>query len=215
MDKILIVDDEKPINDLIKTSLELVGFSCEQVFDGEAAVAFCKENSVDLIILDVMLPKLSGFEAILELKSTPVIFLSARAGTADRIRGLRLGADDYITKPFDVIELVERVRAVLRRTKSTVTTVKFDDITVDLAARKVFRSGSEIILTPKEFDLLEAFLNNRNLALSRDRLINLVWSFDYEGESRTVDVHVQRLRQKLGLENRLKTVYKTGYRLEI
>jgi len=215
MDKILIVEDEIAINDLIKLNLELVGYSCEQVFDGEAAILACKDQKFDLVILDIMLPKLSGFEVIRQINGVPVIFLSARSGINDKLTGLKLGADDYIVKPFEILELVERVRAVIRRTKGATCVVEFDDVCVDLAARTVFKGGEQVFLKPKEFDLLEALINNRNLALSRDRLINLVWEFDYEGESRTVDVHVQRLRQKLGLENRLKTVYKTGYRLEI
>lgn len=215
MDKILIVEDEIAINDLIKLNLELVGYTCKQVVDGAAAVRACEDEKFDLVILDIMLPGLSGFEVIRQIKGVPVIFLSARSGINDKLTGLKLGADDYIVKPFEILELVERVRAVIRRTKGVCGVVEFDDVRVDLAAKTVFKGGEQIFLKPKEFDLLEALINNRNLALSRDRLINLVWEFDYEGESRTVDVHVQRLRQKLGLENRLKTVYKTGYRLEI
>ena len=215
MDKILIVEDEIAINDLIKLNLELVGYTCEQVFDGEAAILACDQQKFDLVILDIMLPKLSGFEVKQRINDVPVIFLSARSGINDKLTGLKLGADDYIVKPFEILELVERVRAVIRRTKGVTAVVEFDDVVVDLSAKTVFKGGEQIFLKPKEFDLPEALINNRNLALSRDRLINLVWEFDYEGESRTVDVHVQRLRQKLGLENRLKTVYKTGYRLEI
>lgn len=215
MDRILIVEDEIAINDLIKLNLELVGYTCEQVFDGSAAVQACEDQKFDLVILDIMLPGLSGFDVIRQIKGVPVIFLSARSGINDKLTGLKLGADDYIVKPFEILELVERVRAVIRRTKGVSAIVEFDDVVVDLSAKTVFKGGEQIFLKPKEFDLLEALINNRNLALSRDRLINLVWEFDYEGESRTVDVHVQRLRQKLGLENRLKTVYKTGYRLEI
>ena len=158
---------------------------------------------------------MSGFDIMEYVKGTPVIFVTARSGVNDRIKGLRCGADDYITKPFDIIELVERVKAVLRRTKGEANHFEFDDIKVLFDERRVFKGGNEIMLKPKEFDLLEAFINNRNLALTREKLIYLVWEFDYEGDTRTVDVHVQRLRQKLDLSDRLQTVYKTGYRLKI
>lgn len=215
MAKILIAEDEIPINDLIKMNLELVGHECHQVFDGEKALDEALTLKYDLVILDVMLPKLSGFDIIGELKGIPVIFVTAKAGVKDRLTGLKLGADDYIVKPFEILELVERVKAVLRRTKGDNNVFEFDDIRVLLDERRVYKAGKEIILKPKEFDLLEAFINNRNLALSREKLIYLVWEYDYEGDTRTVDVHVQRLRQKLGLSHRLQTVYKTGYRLEI
>ncbi len=215
MARILIAEDEIPINNLIKMNLELVGHECYQVFDGENALNEALTLKYDLIILDVMLPKLSGFDIIEKLKGIPVIFVTAKAGVKDRLKGLKLGADDYIVKPFEILELVERVKAVLRRTKGDSSVFEFDDIRVMFDERRVYKADKEIILTPKEFDLLEAFINNRNLALSREKLIYLVWEYDYEGDTRTVDVHVQRLRQKLGLSGRLQTVYKTGYRLEI
>lgn len=215
MAKILIVEDEKAINDLVKFNLELVGHECCQVFDGEDGLNEALKLKYDLIILDVMLPNYSGFEIIEYIKKTPVIFVTAKSATRDKIKGLRLGADDYITKPFDIVELVERVKAVLRRTKSDVTYFEFDDIRVEFDSRRVYKKGKEILLTPREFDLLEVLLNNRNLALSREKLLNLVWEYDYEGDTRTVDVHVQRLRQKLEISDRIHTVYKTGYRFEI
>jgi DNA-binding response OmpR family regulator len=215
MIKILIVEDERPINDLIKFNLELSGYQCDQVFDGEKALCKAFSNHYDLVILDVMLPTLSGFDVIKELQGTPVIFVTAKTGIQDRLNGLQLGADDYISKPFEILELVARVKAVLRRTKGEQNCIEFDDIRVEFDTRRVYKNGSEIPLKPKEFDLLEALISNRNLALSREKLINLVWNFDYEGDTRTVDVHIQRLRQKLGLSGRLHTVYKTGYRLEL
>ena len=145
----------------------------------------------------------------------PVIFVTAKSSVQDKIKGLRLGADDYITKPFDILELVERVKAVLRRTKADADAFEFDGIRVEFDNRRVFKDGEEIMLKPREFDLLEVLINNRNLALSREKLLNLVWEFDYEGDTRTVDVHIQRLRQKLGISDRIQTVYKTGYRFEI
>lgn len=215
MAKILIVEDEKAINDLVRFNLELVGHECFQVFDGEEGLTEALKLKYDLIILDVMLPKYSGFEIMEYIEETPVIFLTARSSSNDRIKGLRLGADDYITKPFDILELVERVKAVLRRTKRDTDFFEFDDVRVEFNSRKVYKNGEEISLKPREFDLLEVLVNNRNLALSREKLLRLVWEFDYEGDTRTVDVHVQRLRQKLDAANRIKTVYKTGYRFEI
>ena len=215
MANILIVEDEKAISDLIAFNLELVGHACTQVFDGNAGLQKALERKHDLLILDVMLPVFSGFEIMEYVHGMPVIFVTAKSNTEDRIKGLRLGADDYITKPFDIIELVERVKAVLRRTKADADEFAFDGIVIRFDTRQVFRDGKEIVLKPKEFDLLEALVINRNLALSRERLLSLVWNYDYEGDTRTVDVHIRRLRQKLGLEERIKTVFKLGYRFEI
>ena len=215
MAKVLIVEDEKAINDLVKFNLELVGHECHQVFDGEAGLEEALKLRYDLIILDVMLPKCSGFDIMEYIEETPVIFVSAKSAPADKIRGLRLGADDYITKPFDIVELVERVKAVLRRTQKDGKIFEFDDIRIEFDSRKVFKSGVEVELKPKEFNLLEALVNHRNLAMTREKLLSLVWDYDFEGDSRTVDVHIQRIRQKLGISNRIQTVYKTGYRFEI
>lgn len=217
MAKILIVEDEESINDLIQKNLRLVGHNCTQIYNGQDALDAILTEHYDLIILDVMLPGMSGFEIITQIRNTnsPVIFVTAKNDLEDRLKGLRLGADDYIVKPFEILELVERVDVVLRRTKGASHIFEFDDIRVDFDSRCVYRKDEIVILTPKEFDLLEAFITNRNLALSRERLIYLVWTYDYDGDNRTVDTHVQRLRKKLGLENRLKTLFKTGYRLEV
>ncbi|MBR4799429.1 MAG: response regulator transcription factor [Clostridia bacterium] len=215
MARILIVEDEKSINDLIRMNLALGGHECEQVYDGRAAVEAAGAKRFDLVILDVMLPGLSGFEVIARIGKVPVIFLSARSGLDDRLRGLALGGDDYIVKPFEMQELAARVEAVLRRTSGGGRTAEFGGISVDLVGRKVKRGGEEIALKPQEFDLLEVLITNRNIALSREKLITLAWGYDYTGDTRTVDVHIQQLRKKLGLEERIKTVYKTGYRLEI
>ena len=215
MAKILIVEDEKAINDLVKFNLELVGHDCCQVFDGETGLEEALKLKYDLIILDVMLPKYSGFEIMAYIEETPVIFVTARTSSNDKIKGLRLGADDYITKPFDIVELVERVKAVLRRSRADSMVFEFDDIRIEFGNRRVYKSGEEVGLKTKEFDLLEALINNRNLALTREKLLRLVWGYDYEGDSRTVDVHIQRVRRKLGISDRIQTVYKTGYRFEI
>lgn len=215
MAKILIVEDETNINNLIKRNLELVGHTCVQIFDGSEALDAIASEPFDLLILDVMLPGFSGFDMMKQIEGTPVIFVTAKSGLEDRLRGLRLGADDYIVKPFEILELVARVDVVLRRTKAGSHSFAFDDIRVDFDSRKVYKGDEEVVLKPKEYDLFEALIRNRNLALSREKLISIVWDFDYEGDTRTVDVHIQKLRKKLGLDERLKTVYKTGYRLEI
>lgn len=215
MAKILIVEDEKSINNLIKMNLELVGHTCVQAFDGSTALEFAVQGRIDLAILDVMLPGVSGFDVMSALKDVPAIFVTAKGGLEDRLRGLRAGADDYIVKPFEILELVARVDAVLRRTKAISNSFEFDSIRVDFDCKRVYKDGEEVQLKPKEFDLLEALIRNRNLALTREKLLNIVWDFAYEGDSRTVDVHIQKLRKKLSLEERLKTVYKTGYRLEV
>ncbi len=215
MAKILIVEDEKAINDLVKFNLELVGHECKQVFDGESGLTEALKFKYDLIILDVMLPEYSGFEIMEHIEGTPVIFVTAKSAQQDKIKGFRLGADDYITKPFNIVELVERVKAVLRRTKAYINYFEFDDIRVEFDTRRVYKNGEEISLKPREFDLLEVLINNRNLALSREKLLRLVWEYDFEGDTRTVDVHIQRIRKKLEIFDRIQTVYKTGYRFEI
>lgn len=215
MAKILIVEDEASINHLISKNLTLVGHRCESAYDGTSALQMMHRFSPDLIILDVMLPEISGFDLIRLAEDIPVIFVTAKAGLEDKLRGLSLGAEDYIVKPFEMQELLARVRVVLRRAKREEHTVSFDNVTMDLNSRKVFLSDMEAELTPKEFALLETLVFNRNIALSREKLIELVWGFDYMGDTRTVDVHVQQLRQKLGLRDRIKTVYKMGYRFEL
>lgn len=214
MASILIVEDDKPINELIARNLKLVGHTCEQINDGLQAVTLVNAKTFDLIVLDVMLPGLDGFEVIERISTTPVIFLTAKDGIGDRIHGLNMGADDYIVKPFDTLELLARVEAVLRRTMKGTHTFTADDTTVDLNGRKVMVCGSVIDMTPREFDLLEVLICNRNIALSREKLLELAWGYDFMGDTRTVDAHIQKLRKKLGWENRIKTVYKLGYRLE-
>lgn len=215
MAKILIVEDERPIRNLIQRNLELIGHTCVGIGDGRDALELMQNDRFDLMIFDIMLPNVSGFELITHARNTPTIFVTAKEGINDRLKGLSLGADDYIVKPFEIQELLLRVRAVLRRTKKDEESLQFDDIVIDFSAKKVFRSGKETILTPKEYSLLETLTLNRNIALSREKLISLVWGYDYEGDTRTVDVHIRQLRAKLGLTERLKTLYKTGYRFEL
>lgn len=218
MAKILIVEDEKSINDLILMNLSLVGHTCYQAFDGVQAVSALNECNPDLILLDVMIPYRDGFSLMQEkvFKEVPVIFLTAKDAVADRVKGLNLGTDDYITKPFEAIELIARVDAVLRRTKKFLNSeFIIGNVFVNVLERKVKVNNTEVELTNREFMLLEVLIKNRNIALSRERLLDLVWGYDFEGDTRTVDVHITKLRKKLGLVNYIKTVYKLGYRLEI
>ena len=214
MAHILIAEDERSINNLMAANLRLVGHTCDQVMDGEAALAGVQQTEYDLLLLDVMLPGRDGFALKGRLPAElPVIYVTAKANLADKLRGLGLGADDYIVKPFEILELLARVENVLRRTRRNTTWFEFHDLQVDLCARRVLRGGEEVTLTPQEFALLEALVINRNLALSREKLLEIAWGYDYQGETRTVDVHIQRLRRKLGLEKEIQTVYKIGYRL--
>ena len=215
MAKILIVEDEIPINNLIMRNLTLVGHQCTQVFDGGAAVREAWNGKYDLILLDVMLPELSGFEVIKQIPKTPVIFVTAKDSLSDKLAGLYLGGDDYIVKPFEILELIARIETVLRRTSTAADEFAVDDVKVNLRTKRITKGGEDVNLTPREFALFETFIINRNIALSREKLIELVWSGDFDGDMRTIDVHVQRLRQKLGLGERIKTLYRLGYRFEV
>lgn len=213
MARILVAEDERPINDLLCRNLELVGHEPLSAFDGEEALRLLERGDIDLALLDVMMPKASGFEVLRQTIDTPIIFVTAKDDLGSRLEGLTHGADDYITKPFEILELMARVEAVLRRTHREQHTFDLSNVHVDLDERRVFRGCEEISLAPREFDLLEAFIVNRNLALSRSRLLELVWGYDHEGTDRTVDMHVLRLRKKLGWEDAIETVLKVGYRL--
>lgn len=217
MIRILIVEDERPIADLIQLSLEGVGYHCTCVYDGIAAADLITNRQFDLILLDVMLPGASGFELMDYIRPTgmPVIFLTAKANVDDRVRGLHLGADDYLVKPFEIVELQARVEAVLRRYKKLDRMLEVGGLEIDTYSRTVRRDGAEIALTKKEFDLLLLFARNPNIALYRETIYERVWESDYMGDSRTVDLHIQRLRKKVGWVQQLKAVYKIGYRLEL
>ena len=215
MADILIVEDEALINDLIRENLVLVGHACTQIYDGQQAREYLKKREFDLLLLDIMLPGCSGYDVLEAAGDTPVIMLTAKDSVYDKVRGLNMGAEDYIVKPFDMLELIARVNAVLRRnSRQSRDLFQLGGIRVDLLSHTVRGQEGEISLTLKEYDLLEYFIRNRNIALSRERLIEQVWGYDYEGDTRTVDVHVASLRRKLGLETELKTVYTLGYRLE-
>ena len=214
MAKILIVEDEKMINELILRNLQAVGHNCVQAYDGAEALEELDRGSFDLVILDIMLPKFSGFEVMARIHDVPVIFLTAMGSVMDKVRGLGLGAEDYIVKPFEMLELIARVDVVLRRSKTQSRRFSLDGVTVDFDNMTVSRGQKAVELTPREFQLLETLVRNRNIALSREKLLDLAWGMDYYGDARTVDVHIQKLRKKLGWNERIKTVYKVGYRLE-
>ena len=214
MARILIVEDDKPISELLRRNLTLVGHECTQAYSGEEALRLFIDGIFDLVILDLMLPKMSGME-VLRHAPAPVIILTALGNLSERVQGLNLGADDYIVKPFETLELLARVAAVLRRTQKNEQNFALGSVTVDLEGRKVCFNGTEVELLPQEFALLETFIINKNIALSREKLLELAWGYDYFGDTRTVDVHVQRLRSKLHWEDRIRTVYKIGYRLEV
>ena len=214
--KILVVEDEAPIRDLISINLQLVGYEVFTAEDGIIAEKFLENQKVDLILLDVMIPGIDGFSRIEKIKkhNTPVIFVTAKESVLDRVKGLRLGAEDYIIKPFETIELLARVEVVLRRYNKNKQTIKFKNIEVDTEQRIVNLNNKEVYLTVKEYELLVLLLQNKNRALSRDQILERVWGFEYGGETRTVDIHIQRIREKLDLKNNIKTVFKVGYRLE-
>lgn len=217
MIEILIVDDEKPICDLIDLNLSAMGYHCKSVQDGLEAIELIEKSVFDLILLDIMLPGADGFDIMEYIRplEIPVIFITAKHEVKDRIKGLRMGADDYLVKPFEVLELAARVEAVLRRYHKMEKQLKVRDVVLDLEARRVTKAGSLVELTNKEFGLLLFFMKNKNIALYREVLYEKVWEEDYFGDSRTLDLHVQRLRKKLGWEKELVAVYKVGYRLEV
>lgn len=216
MEKILIVEDDSTISDLIKLNLKVVNYETKQAYNGIQALEIIEKEEFDLILLDVMLPKLDGFSVIekIKYKDTPVIFLTAKASIADKVKGLKMGADDYIVKPFESIELLARVEAVLRRYGKKKDILTFEDLEVHLEKMIVKKEGHIIDLTLKEFELLNLLIQNKGIALSREKILEKVWGYDYIGETRTVDMHIQKLRKKLNLEEQIKTVYKVGYRLE-
>ena len=217
MIKILIVDDEKPICDLIDINLSAAGYYCKSVQDGMKAIDMIEQEQFDLILLDVMLPGVDGYDIMEYIRplKIPVIFITAKHEVKDRVKGLKLGAEDYLVKPFDVVELVARVEVVLRRFNKTMQRLEAGDVIVDMEARKVTKAGKPIILTNKEYGLLVLFIQNKNVALFKETLYEKVWGDEYIADSRTLELHVQRLRKKMGWENNLLAVYKVGYRLEI
>ncbi|MEE0751776.1 response regulator transcription factor [Frisingicoccus sp.] len=217
MNRILVVEDEKPILNLIRMNLLDAGYGCVCAENGLEAADILEQEIFDLAILDIMLPGLNGYELLEYMRpmQIPVIFLTAKSDVADRVRGLKLGAEDYMVKPFEIVELLARVETVLRRYHKTSRILSVYDIEVDTLSRVVRKGGQPVSLTAKEYEILVLFLRNKNIALFRDRIYESVWGDMYMGDSRTVDLHVQRMRKKLGLESRIVPVYKIGYRLEV
>lgn len=214
MASILIVDDDIAINDMIRRNLTMVGYICDQAMDGKEALQKLDSNKYDLILLDIMLPYLSGFEIIQKI-TTPTIFLTAKDSMDDKLKGLTSGAEDYIIKPFEMLELIARINIVLRRTNHLQEKITIDDVEIDLGAKAVTKQKKPVDLTPQEYNLLEVLVLNKNLALSRDKLLNQAWGYDFVGDTKTVDVHIQKIRKKLSFDDRIKTIYKLGYRLEV
>ena len=216
MIRILVVEDEQAISNLIAVNLRKAGYACDCVYDGMSAADALEEGAYDLVLLDVMLPEVDGYELMgyIAPLGIPVIFLTAKASVADRVKGLRLGADDYLTKPFEIIELLARVETVLRRCHKTEQFLTEGDLVIDTASRTVKKNGMAVNLTNKEYELLLLFVRNKNIALYRETIYERIWGGEYTGDSRTVDLHVQRMRRKVGWENKIVTVYKVGYRLE-
>lgn len=214
MTKILIVEDEEAISNLIRMSLQKAGYSCEQAMDGESAADRIAEHTYDLVLLDIMLPGMNGYELLNYIKTTnmPVIFITAMGTLDDKVKGLKAGADDYITKPFEMVELLARAESVLRRYHKSEERIEVDDVIIDIPSRTVTRQGEAVKLTLKEFELLLFLVRNRNIALYRETIYENIWQSEYMGDGRTVDLHIQRLRKKLHWEDRIHTVYKVGYR---
>ena len=214
--RILVVEDEASISNVIVRNLQATGYGVRACFDGlEAARLLETDRDFDLALLDIMLPGMDGFELLPYLRhyGIPVIYLTAKNDVQSKIQGLRDGAEDYIVKPFEILELLVRIEKVLERTGKLSQVMEVSDLEINLLERSVRKDGEEIALKPREFDLLVMLARNKNIALSRERLLHSVWGVDYVGETRTVDVHIGQLRKKLGIDS-IKTVSKLGYRLE-
>ena len=216
MIKILIAEDEEPIANLIRMNLKKAGYACECAYDGQEAADRMEEGHYDLLLLDIMLPKINGYELMEYAKSIqlPVIFITAMDSTENKVKGLKMGAEDYLAKPFEIVELLARVEAVLRRCNKIGRMLHVLDVDIDLSSRTVMQDGKQILLTLKEYELLLFFARNPNIALYREVIYEQVWEKEYTGDSRTVDLHVQRLKKKLGWDKHICAVYKIGYRLE-
>ena len=214
---VLIVEDEQAISNLLKISLSKAGYTCTCVFDGLKAADILENTRFDLILLDVMLPGASGFELMDYIRplDIPVIFITAKNSVADRVKGLKMGADDYLVKPFEISELLARVETVLRRYHKLDSVIEIAGLTIDTRSMLVKRGEQEISLTRKEYELLLLFARNPGTAFYREVIYERVWGSDYFGDSRTIDLHVQRVRKKAGWEDKLQAVYKVGYRLEL
>ena len=222
MYKLLVVDDEPKIREVIREYAEFNGYEVTEAGDGMSAVGLCKLNKYDLVILDIMMPKLDGFTACKEIKKisdVPIIMLSARGEEYDKLFGFELGIDDYIVKPFSPKELMARVNVVLERrnsvSKDKSSVLTFDGLEINIAARTVTVDGKRVELTPKEYDLLFYLIKNKNIALSRDKLLSDIWGYDFFGDDRTIDTHIKNLRNNLGpYRDFIVTLRGVGYKFE-
>ena len=216
MAKILIVEDDVNIAKMLEVTLSIGGYESERCDNGKKAVDLVTSQSYDLVLLDVMLPDMDGYKVIeyIDKEETAVIFLTALQDVMDKVKGLKLGAEDYIVKPFETVELLARIEVVLRRKHKSNNTIHYGDITMNIDEHTVKKGDDYVSLTPKEFDILAFFLQNQDIALTRERLLATVWGYEFMGETRTVDIHVQQIRKKMGLHNKLVTIPKLGYRLE-
>ncbi len=214
--EILIVEDEKAIRELLVMNLTRAGYHCTEAADGMTAANLLERHTYDLALLDIMLPKINGYELLEYIRPLhiPVIFLTAKNTVDDRVKGLLAGAEDYLVKPFAMAELLARMEVVLRRFHKVDSHLQYDEYQIDLDSRRVLGPQGEVALTPKELDLFVLLVRNRGVALFRSRIFQIVWDTEWEGDSRTLDLHIQRLRKKLQLGDRLKTVYRVGYRLD-
>ena len=216
MIQILIVEDDPNIAKLIEATVAIGGYQGTVCDNGKEAFAIMENQKYDLVLLDVMLPDMSGFEIMKNRTNTetPVIFITAKQELTDKVRGLRLGAEDYIVKPFEAMELLARIEVILRRVKKSENTYRYGEISVNVEEHTCKWNGQEVYLTPKEFEVLIFFMQHKDVAISRERLLTAVWGYEYEGETRTIDIHIQQLRKKLNLKDKLVTIPKLGYRLE-
>ena len=216
--KILIVDDEELIRNVIKEYAELENFEIDEAEDGYEAIEKCKNNDYNLVIMDIMMPKLDGYQAVKEIKkdkNVPVIMLSARGEEYDKLLGFDLGIDDYVQKPFSPKELIARIKAILKRYNNDNEKMVYGKLSIDKAGREVYVDGKQVVLTLKEYEMLVYLMENKNIAVSREKLLNSIWGYDFYGDDRTVDTHIKTLRSKLGIcKNYIVTLRGVGYKFE-
>ena len=216
--RVLVVEDDQDINNLLCTILRDGGYESQAAFSGSEGLLWAERENFDLVLLDLMLPGMDGFAVLEHIRGesceTPVIFLTALGAVADKVKGLRGGAEDYIVKPFEPVELLARIEVVLRRAGKSEMHLRYGDIQVDIEKHTALKNGVPVALTPKEFDVLVFFMRNPDVAITREQLLSNIWGFDFTGESRSVDIHVQQVRRKMGLQGKLITIPKLGYRLE-
>ncbi len=216
--KILVVDDEELIRSVIREYAELDGYTVDEAANGQEAIEKCETNNYDLIVMDIMMPKVDGYQSIKKIKETkniPVLMLSARGEEYDKLLGFDLGIDDYVQKPFSTRELMARIKAIIKRTKKENEKIEYGGLVIDELAREVYIDGKQITLTLKEYELLKFLADNKNIAVSREKLLSSIWGYDFYGDDRTVDTHIKTLRSKLGkYKDYIVTLRGVGYKFE-